>query len=94
MIVHHLIEQGYKPFRWTPNGLTPCSNPLDFSTMREGGIDVRLIKGESIVIYGLHEQGKPPTLISPRPKGINTDDEMNRFLAKHTDEEIFNSLRL
>jgi hypothetical protein len=36
--------------------------------MREGGLDVRLIKGDSIFTIGLHEFKKPPTLISPRPR--------------------------
>ena len=59
---------GYKPFRYTKFGLVPCANPYDYSTMREGGLDVRLIKGDSTFVYGLHEFKKPPTLISPRPR--------------------------
>jgi hypothetical protein len=59
---------GYKPFRYSRSGLVPCANPYDYSTMREGGLDVRLIKGDSIFTIGLHEFKKPPTLISPRPR--------------------------
>jgi len=59
---------GYKPFRYTKLGLVPCTNPYDYSTMREGGLDVRLIKVDSTFTFGLHEFKKPPTLISPRPK--------------------------
>ena len=41
---------------------------VDFSTMVSGGIDVRYIKGDREIIYGLAEHKKPPTLISPRPR--------------------------
>jgi hypothetical protein len=92
MIVNYLIEKGYKPFRWSRNRLTPCDRPIEFSSVTVGGVDVRLIKGNSVFIYGLHEKGKPPTLIYPRPKGIYLDDEMNRFLSENTDEEVFKKL--
>jgi hypothetical protein len=67
-LIEYLISLGYKPFRYSRSGLVPCTNPYDYSTMREGGLDVRLIKGDSVFIIGLHELKKPPTLISPRPK--------------------------
>lgn len=40
---------------------------LDYSTMRENGVDSRYEKDGVIFIWGLHEKDKPPTLISPRP---------------------------
>ena len=67
-LIEYLLAIGYKPFRYSRSGLVPCVNPYDYSTMREGGLDVRLIKGDSIFTIGLHEFKKPPTLISPRPK--------------------------
>ena len=67
-MIQYLMSIGYKPFRYSRSGLVPCANPYDYSTMREGGLDVRLIKGDSIFIIGLHEHKKPPTLISPRPR--------------------------
>ena len=67
-MIQYLISLGYKAFRYTKFGLIRCTNPYDYSTMREGGLDVRLIKGDSIFIIGLHELKKPPTLISPRPR--------------------------
>jgi hypothetical protein len=67
-MIQYLMSIGYKPFRYSKLGLVPCANPYDYSTMREGGLDVRLIKGDSTFIYGLHEFKKPPTLISPRPR--------------------------
>lgn len=45
---------------------------LDYSSMRENGIDSRYIKDNIIFIWGLHEKGKPPTLISPRPRITKT----------------------
>jgi hypothetical protein len=67
-MIQYLMSIGYRPFRYSKLGLVPCVNPYDYSTMREGGLDVRLIKGDSIFVYGLHEFKKPPTLISPRPR--------------------------
>lgn len=87
-IIEYLILIGYKPFRYTKSGLVPCDNPYDYSTMREGGIDVRLIKGYSTFIFGLHEHKKPPTLISPRTNELQKDDEMNKFLADHSAREV------
>ena len=42
------------------------------------------------IVWGLHEIHKPPTLISPRPDFISNDDEMNRFILSHTNEELYN----
>ena len=67
-LIEYLLAIGYKPFRYSKLGLVSCVNPYDYSTMREGGLDVRLIKGDSIFTIGLHEFKKPPTLISPRPR--------------------------
>jgi hypothetical protein len=91
-IIEYLISIGYKPFRHTKIGLTPCINPYDYSTMREGGIDVRLIKDNSTFIFGLHEYKKPPTLISPRTHELKRDDEMNKFLAENTPAEVYQFL--
>jgi|LakMenEpi03Aug12_release.lakeMendotaPanAssembly.Ray.scaffolds.fasta_scaffold2126906_1 hypothetical protein len=91
-IIEYLISIGYKPFRYTKCGLVPCNNPYDYSTMREGGIDVRLIKDNSTFVFGLHEHKKPPTLISPRTNELQKDDEMNKFLADHSAKEVFESL--
>lgn len=48
--------------------------------MVEGRTDNRWVKGGKEIIFGLHERGKPPTLICPRPDGVYTDDEINRIL--------------
>ena len=51
-------------------------------------LDYRYIKNNDIIIFGLHEKGKPTTLISPRPridvnnKPSNSDDSMNKALLK------------
>jgi hypothetical protein len=61
-------------------------------------------KGE--ICFGLHEAGKPPTLISPRPRiGVKRvkdgkevleteqwDDSMNVVLGKNPHEEIFKAM--
>ena len=80
-LIQYLLSIGYKPFRYSKNGLVPCDNPYDFSTMREGGIDVKLIKDNSTFRFGLNERNKPPTLIYPRLSRYQGDAEMYRFLG-------------
>jgi hypothetical protein len=44
--------------------------PHDYSSMVVGGLDSRFVKDldfDNQIIWGLHERGKPPTLITPRP---------------------------
>lgn len=91
-IIEYLISLGYKPFRQTKDGIIPCTNPYDFSAMREGGLDVSLTKDNSTFIFGLNEVKKPPTLKYPRTIKLQRDDEMNRFLAKNSPKEVFESL--
>ena len=71
----------------------------DFSTMVVGGIDIRFVKDEDFenqFIWGLREQGKPPTLIHPRPKiRVKRYREFNG--EKHIiyeDESMDNSMNL
>jgi hypothetical protein len=107
-LIEYLLAIGYKPFRYSRSGLVPCTNPYDYSTMREGGLDVRLIKGDSIFTIGLYEHKKPPTLISPRPRikihktivvdSVNIvineheDDAMNFVLKEVECEDIFKAI--
>ena len=47
---------------------------------------------EREIIIGLHEHGHPPTLIAPRPKGVEQDIKMDRILAKYSNEEVLNAI--
>ncbi|QNS40196.1 hypothetical protein H0S70_07220 [Chryseobacterium manosquense] len=60
------LENGYKLVK---------GKHLDYSTTRSNGIDSRYEneKGD-LVIWGINELGKPPTLIFPRPEIIATTD--------------------
>jgi hypothetical protein len=95
-IVYYLIEKGFKPFRSVYENkkqeLVLCKDPLNFSTMMNGYIDVRLIKDDSYWCFGLHEAGKPPTLIYPRTKELYFDDHMNRYLQDNDNDTIFAEL--
>ena len=91
-IVKYLIYNGYKAYRWSESGYLICNNNFDFSSMRVGGSDVRLVKGNSEFIYGLHEKNKPPTLIFPRTFDLQLDDKMNKYLSENSSEYIFNEL--
>jgi hypothetical protein len=94
----YLIEDlGFKPFRLINNKYVE-NNINDFSTLQDGGIDIRYIKEDIVIAWGLHEIKKPPTLIYPRPKilfnGMNEryDDAMNVCLKKESNEDIFKGL--
>jgi hypothetical protein len=94
-LIEYLISLGYKPFRYSRSGLVPCTNPYDYSTMREGGLDVRLMKGDSVFIIGLHEFKKPPTLISPRPririhKTIIVDSVKKNVIINEIEDDAMN----
>lgn len=90
----YLFDKGFRPFKqvffkqlsYEPLELNKISS---FSTMEPGRIENVWIKDDMKIFFGLSEKGKPPTLISPRPKGIYFDDDMNRLLKEKTPEEIF-----
>lgn len=72
----HLLEviedNGFKPYRFK-YGFKECKTPSDISATVSGGLAVYWVKDEDFsnpVIWGLSEKGKPPTLISPRPKAF------------------------
>lgn len=95
-------DLGFKPYRKI-QGKYVENNINDYSTMQEGGIDVRYIKNEIEIIWGLSEFKKPPTLISPRPRIHFTnkdgnlinqfgDDPVNICLKKESNEDIYKAL--
>lgn len=93
-----IIDKGYKLYQ---------GEHLNYSSMRFNGVDSRYIKDNRIIIWGLSEAGKPPTLISPRPKILKTfkssrgsytkseihDDLMNEVLKTFSHEDIFEALQ-
>lgn len=93
-----LIENGFELIK---------GKHLDYSTMRTDGIDSRYKKGDILFIWGLHELGKPPTLIYPRPTIISKtensgieifddysylDDVMNECLNTFSHEDIYQGI--
>lgn len=89
--IEYLISKGYKPYRkvMTKKGstYTPDGGIGFYSSMSEH-IDLRLIKGNKEVVYGLHERGHSPTLIYPRPEGVVTDADMDRVFLNNSFENI------
>lgn len=87
----YLLSIGYTPFRVLSKdgkkGYVPAMNN-HFSTYEHGFLDIRYIRLGKEICFGLHENGKPPTLIYPRPKGIESDDEMNIILMNLPPEII------
>lgn len=101
-LTKYLVEdKGYKTFRFIEGNYVP-NRINDYSTMQEGGISVTYTKGNREITYGLHEFGKPPTLIFPRPKikvVINgkefdecSDDAMNICLREEKAENIYEAM--
>lgn len=96
-----LKNMGYEPYRYVYNKhikswkYVPCKDDDFFSSMVSGGLDVRYIKDDVEFIWGLHEKGKPPVLISPRPntKPIKfvDDDLMFNILSSFPFDEIYES---
>ena len=88
---NYLLELGYKKHVYDhKNRCLALAKEFDIlSTM--GHVCFFYGKDEhKLITWGLHEIHKPPTLISPRPEHILNDDEMNRFILSHTNEELYN----
>lgn len=88
-----------KPIEFVPSNDLNMTDDT-FTTMVSGGLCIFYINGKKIVCYGLHEFGKPPSLISPRPKyktnidlsELTPQDITNRLIKKYTNEEIYNAM--
>ena len=92
-----LSDLGYERFVLIDDCYTTSRRSInDFSTMRDGGTCNFWIKGELIVVYGLHEHNKPPTLISPLPfNGLfNADRMIKKYGAKKIIDAIENEYLL
>lgn len=92
----YLIEIGYKPYRkvYANKKFEYIPSTYDyFTTVMGGGLDIRFMMGDKEIVFGLSENGKPPTLISPRPNGIKDDDSMNRALKTFTPMEIYEMIK-
>jgi len=92
----YLISQGWAPHRKIWDGskweYKACEFKSQYSCMQSGEIDYRFLKQGKEVIFGLNERQKPPTLVYPRPVGLETDDDMNNFILQHTNEEILKAI--
>lgn len=109
-LTKYLVDDlSYKSYRYVAGKYVP-NNINDYSTMVEGGLAVHYMKNSDEtkqIIFGLHEKGKPPTLISPRPniilrltdsEGRTTsmnqwfDDAMNVCLREETANKIYEAM--
>lgn len=98
--IEYLINKGYKPYRKVYNRSTKeydyieDDNVCYFSSAVSGYTDIRLIKDDKEVIYGLHQCNHPPVLIYPRPNNITKDEDMDRLFMDNTYDQISNMLKL
>lgn len=94
----YLRSLGYKTYRCTKKGYIPTQNEEVFSTMTEGGLSVDYVKDFSVFTIGLDTLHRPPTLIYPKLKMLDSENyedlcnKMERFIANNNPEEIFNEL--
>ena len=98
---NYLLSIGYKKFYYDfkTNSLIETDKHQLSSNVN---IDYRYIKDDITIVFGLSEQGKPATLIHPRPlmlmhtkdgiKHHQHDDTMNAALHQFTPEEIYNAM--
>ena len=96
-LVEYLISKGYKSYRKVMSRKSSEyieDHNIGFYSSMSEHIDIRLIKDDKEVVYGLHERGHSPTLIYPRPKGIITDADMDKVFVNKTFEEIASELNL
>lgn len=95
-----LISKGYKKYTFR-NGRYEVAKNETISSI--GVIDFRYIKDDNEIIFGLHEKGKPTTLIYPRPSIIVTkpngtfidqqyDDAVNIALNKLGSEVVYSAI--
>lgn len=95
----YLKSIGFAPFKLVYENRKYEMVPLtgkelgSFSTMVPGRLDNRWLKDGKEIIFGLHKEGKPPTLVYPRPAGVVSDDIMNQLLKEKTPEEIYNLIQ-
>lgn len=91
-IIQYLIENGFTPYRMDvyTGKYHIIENYLDFfSSTLSTYLDIRFKKDNIEIIYGLHERNHPPTIIYPRPSGVVTDYDMDRYLEKIETYDVF-----
>ena len=74
----------------TKNGYTKVSGSKDFSSIVVNGVWHKYQKGDNEVVVGLHINGFPPCLISPRPrmKAFTRFDKSIEIDSRNCDGEI------
>lgn len=93
--IEYLINNGFKAYRKIYENkhyvYVPETNQLNyFSSCVPGYLDIRLIKDNMEIIYGLHEYKHPPCLIYP--KLANTDAQVDRIFQTNTYGQILKAI--
>lgn len=99
-IQNYLIENGFIAYRKVyenKNFIYKLNDKSDFSTMVGGGLDIRYVKDNVEITYGLNELGIPPTILSPLPNikgGVNISEQNRtmRALNKYSSEDFFKAM--
>ena len=87
----YLVSIGFKEMRQSEDGLVPNRHPGYFSSCEPYMVQIRYVKGDIEIIWGLGEAGYPPTLLYPLPKVENRLEtkEIIKFISENTNEEIY-----
>lgn len=95
-----LIRKGFIPFSYKfINGKFEYKDPVQLSTITNGGLDTRYIKDGLEITIGFQEKGLPPTILWPRlnikrngPYVHGFQHETIRILDKYKNEDILKGL--
>jgi hypothetical protein len=102
---NYLIDKGFEKYAWNTNK-AEYYKPKTHIISTMVNICHIYIKGDLKIVVGLHEVGKPVTLVNPRPRIIiekivdnkkttiteYEDDAMNIVLQKFSFDEIFEAM--
>lgn len=97
--IDYLIQNGYKSYRYIYDksskkyNYIPDNNTSYYSSSIGGYLDIRLIKDNKEVIYGLNEANHPPVLIYPRLPNY-FDKDVDKMFEKYSFQEIEKLLNL
>jgi hypothetical protein len=102
---NYLIDKGFEKYAWNTNK-AEYYKPKTHIISTMVNICHIYIKGDLKIVVGLHEVGKPVTLVNPRPRILiekivedkiikmseYEDDSMNIILQKFSFDEIFEAM--
>jgi hypothetical protein len=105
-LIDILLKNNWKPFRKRYNSSTKTfeyeSTEFNnhYSTVVNGNLDYHFTKDNMVVVWGLNERYKPPTLQHPTsfipqtgtPTSVLKDDDKARYILNTSPEEVYRQI--